>query len=114
MEYEETHRLGTIGYDERTETWFVQAKEPQRVALTRQSLGQLVQLYNRVHQGNGLVLIAQRELRRLEESHQRHSETLRDLYLYMDRKRRRDPLSLLHRALRSLASLFLPARPPRV
>ena len=95
MEYEETHRLALLGYDEKTETWFVQPRESHRLALTRQSLAQLVHLYNSIHKGDGLVLVTQRELRLLEESRQRHSETLRDLYLCLDRQERTGPVRLL-------------------
>jgi len=103
MEYEETHRLAMLGYDEKTETWFVQPRESHRLALTRQSLAQLVQLYNSIHKGDGLVLVTQRELRQLEESRQRHSETLRDLYLCLDRQEQQGPLGTLKRCLRRLA-----------
>ena len=104
MEFEETHRLGTLGYDEKSETWYVQSRESHRVMLTRHSLARLVHLYNSIHKGNALVLLGQRELRHLEETRQRHSETLRDLYLALERKRRRTPLAILRRVLRAWSS----------
>jgi hypothetical protein len=102
MENEETHRLGILGYDERSETWYIQPPESHRLALTRQSLARLVQLYNSIHKGNALALVEQRELRRMEESRQRHSDALRDLYLHLNRRERRRPLALLRRVLRAL------------
>jgi hypothetical protein len=36
----------------------------------------------------------------MEETRQRQSEILRDLYLFLDRKERRRPLSILRRFLR--------------
>jgi hypothetical protein len=87
MDFEETHRLGAPGYDERTETWYVQQPESSRLMLTRQSLARLVQMYNSIHKGNTLVLLEQRELRRLEESRRRHSQALRDFYVSLDSKK---------------------------
>ncbi len=98
MDNEETYRSGTVGYDEKSETWYVHSSEAHRVMLTRRSLARLVQLYNSIHKGNALVLLEQRELRRIEETRQRHSEALRDLHLFVDR-RRRGPLGLLRRLL---------------
>ncbi len=102
MDNEETHRLGVVGYDEESETWYVQSPESHRLMLTRRSLGRLVQLYNTIHKGNALVLIEQREVRRLEEARQRHSEALRDLYLFLERRRRHSPLGLLRRIFNRL------------
>lgn len=100
MDFEEIHRLGLLGYDEKTETWYVQARESHRLVLTRRSLARLVQMYNSIHTGNTLVLLPEQELRRLEESRQRHSEALREAHLKLDRQRRRNPLILLGRLLR--------------
>jgi len=110
MEFEETHRLGMLGYDEKTETWFVQPRESHRLVLSRQSLAQLVQLYNSIHKTNGLALVNQKDLRAMEESRRRHSQTVRDLYLCLDRRQRRNPLNLARRCLRAL---FGTARRPR-
>lgn len=98
MDFEETRRLDFVGYDEKTETWYIQSRDSRPLLLTRQSLVRLVQLYNSIHKGSSLVLMEQRELRRMEEARQRHSEILRDLYLFMDRKERRRPHRLLLRA----------------
>lgn len=65
MEHEDTRRPGLIGYDERTETWFVRAADTQKLMLTRQSLAHLVEMYNSVHTGRPIVLVEERELRRL-------------------------------------------------
>ena len=87
MDFEETHRLGTLGYDERTETWYVQPPETHRLALTRRSLARLVQMYNSIHRGKTLALIEHGEFRRLEETKRLHSQALRDLYEAIDRRR---------------------------
>jgi hypothetical protein len=105
MDFEETHRLGMIGYDEKTETWYVQSTDSHRLMLTRHSLARLVQMYNSIHKGSALVLLEQRELRRLEETRRRHSEALRDLYLFLERRNRRGPLS----RIRAWIGKFAPA-----
>lgn len=111
MDFEETRRLDLIGYDEKTETWYLQSRDSRPLQLTRPSLQRLVQLYNSIHKGNTLVLLEQREVRRLEETRQRHSAVLRDLYLFLDRKERRRPLRLVQRfigaTLRLISGLFL-------
>jgi hypothetical protein len=86
MEFEETRRLGALGYDEKSETWFLQSKESQRLVLTRQSLAHLVQLYNSVHKGKRLALVDHAELRKLEETGRRQAEALRDLRLLLERR----------------------------
>lgn len=106
MDFEDTRRDDPLGYDEKTETWYIQSREGRPLQLTRQSLTRLVQLYNSIHKGSALVLLEQREVRRLEETRQRHSETLRDLYLFLDRKERRRPFRLLRRFLGATARLF--------
>lgn len=114
MDFEETRRLELLGYDERTETWYLQTRDARPLQLTRHSLQRLVQLYNSVHKGGALELIEKRELRRLEESRQRHSETLRDLYLFLDRQERRRPWRMLQRSFRALlriARAFLRGTP---
>jgi len=67
MDFDPTHRLAALGFDEKTETWYVQPPESHRLILTRQSLARLVQLYNSIHKGNPLVLAESRNLHRLEE-----------------------------------------------
>lgn len=103
MDFEETRRLEAIEYDEKTESWFVQVRDAGRVPLSREWLLRLVRAYNSIHKGNQLVLLEQRELRRIEETRQRNSEILRDLYLFLDRKERRRPVSVLKRWYRRLA-----------
>lgn len=97
MDFEETRRLDILGYDEKSETWFIQTKGSRPLQLTRASLQRLVQSYNSIHRGQTLVLLEQRELRRIEETRRRHSEILRDLYLFLDRKERHRPHRLLQR-----------------
>ncbi len=99
MDSEDTRHQELLGYDEQSETWYVQTRESGRLILSRQSLARLVQLYNEIHKGSPFVLLEQRELRRMEETRQRQSETLRDLYLFLDRKERRRPLSIVRRFL---------------
>jgi len=100
MDSEETRHQELLGYDEQSETWYVQTRESGRLILSRQSLARLVQLYNEIHKGSPFVLLEQRELRRMEETRQRQSEILRDLYLFLDRKERRRPVSIVRRFLR--------------
>jgi hypothetical protein len=108
MDSEDTRRLELLGYDEKSETWYIQARESGRLILSRQSLSRLVQMYNSIHKGSPLVLLEQRELRRMEETRQRHSEILRDLHLFLDRRERRRPLRLLRR----IFSRLFGRRPP--
>jgi hypothetical protein len=93
MDTGDTRRQELLGYDEQSETWYIQAREPGRLLLTRQSLNRLVQIYNSIHRGSPLKLIAQRELQELEEARRRHSAVLRDLHLLIDRKENRRPVS---------------------
>ncbi len=74
MEHEETRRPGLMGYDERTETWFVRSSESQRLMLTRHSLAHLVAMYNSVHTGRPIALVEERELRQLREAGLRAAE----------------------------------------
>ena len=97
MDFEETRRVETIEYDEKTETWYLQVRDSGRLPLSREWMHRIVLAYNSIHKGNQLVLLEQRELRRMEETRQRHSEILRDLYLFLDRKERRHPWTVLRR-----------------
>ena len=63
--------MGSLGYDERSETWYVDPPDSHRLALTRSSLARFIQLYNSIHQGEPLVLLTLREMRRLEEAQHR-------------------------------------------
>ncbi len=65
--------------------------------LTRQTLDGLVHLYNSVHTGNPLLLSDRKTIRRLEENNQRLSETIRDLYMYIDRREEARPHKILAR-----------------
>ena len=96
-------RSAGLGYDEKTETWYIQSKVSERLVLSRQSLARLVHLYNSIHRGNTLALIEQKELHRLEEARQRHARSLRDLHLYLDRRRERSLTGRLRRALAAAA-----------
>lgn len=106
MDSEDTRSQEILGYDEKTETWFVHSRESGRLILTRQSLSRLVELYNRIHKGRPLQLIEQRELRRIEESRKRHSEALRDFHLLHARRARRRPTSLARRILGVFLNVF--------
>jgi hypothetical protein len=106
MENDELHRLDLLSFDEKTETWFLDTREARRLPLSRPTLEGLVQLYNSIHRGSPLQLSDRRDIERLEESHHRLSETIRDLYLHLDRHERRKPSRLLLGALRQLAARF--------
>jgi hypothetical protein len=110
MENDELRRTEMLGFDEKSETWFLDTREARRVTLTRQTLDGLVHLYNSVHTGNPLLLSDRKTLRRLEESNQRLSQTIRDLYLYIDRREQqrahRVAGRLLARLLRPLIRLL--------
>jgi hypothetical protein len=110
MDNDELHRLELLSYDEKTENWFLDTRDARRLLLTRQTLDGLVQLYNSIHRGSPLTLADQRELRRLQDSNHRLSETIRDLYLHLDREQqRRWPrrvLQALSRFSSSARSLF--------
>jgi len=97
MEFEDLKRLDMLGFDERTETWFVRSRESHRLMLTRRSLARLVQMYNSIHSGNTLALMERRDLERMEESRRRQCADLRDLRLQLDRAKRRRPMALLAR-----------------
>jgi hypothetical protein len=106
MENDELDRLDLLAFDEKAETWFLDTREARRIALNRQTLDGLVQLYNSIHRGSPLQLVNRRDLRRIEDGNQRLSETVRDLYLRLDRReRRRNPL--LVRAARRLIPALL-------
>ena len=79
MENDELHRLDLIGFDERTETWFVDLRENSQLELSRSSLEGLVRLYNSIHRGNPLHLNDHRTLHQIEESNRRLTDTVRDL-----------------------------------
>lgn len=106
MDFEETRRVEAIEYDEKSETWYVQVRDSGRLPLSRESMQRFVLAYNSIHKGNQLVLLELRELRRMEETRQRHSEILRDLYLFLDRKERRHPWTVLRRVFSRLTRPF--------
>jgi hypothetical protein len=113
MEHEGTRRPGLIGYDERTETWFVRSADSQKLMLTRQSLAHLVDMYNSVHTGRPIVLVEERELRRLLEAGHRVEETRAHAAAATHRR----PAGLLPRFVArlrtSLAAAIAPPRHPR-
>jgi len=120
VDFEETQRLGILAFDEKTETWFLRARESQRLMLTRQSLTRLVQMYNSIHRGSPLVLLAQTELRTLEEARRCHAEAAAELRA---RAARPSAADLFRAGAESIASglrmaggfvraLFAPAPPP--
>lgn len=107
MDNEELHRLDLLCFDEKSETWYLDTRESRRLRLTRQTLDGLIHLYNSVHTGNPLLLGDRKTLRRLEENNQRLTETIRDLYLYIDRQHQRRADRV---ALRFLRAMFGVAR----
>jgi hypothetical protein len=113
MEHEDSGRPGLIGYDERTETWFVRSVDSQKVMLTRQSLARLVEMYNSVHTGRSIVLVEERELRRLLELGHCAESARADAAA----AQHRCPADLLTRAVTQLRACFAaaiaPARGPR-
>lgn len=109
MESDELHRLDLLGFDERTESWYLDTRDTRRLPLDRRTLDGLVQLYNSIHRGGPMVLVDQRELQRLEESNHRLSGTIRDLYLRLDREQH----VLYRRILAACSRLLLAAGAPR-
>jgi hypothetical protein len=108
MEHKDSGRSGLIGYDERTETWFVRSADSQKVMLTRQSLARLVEMYNSVHTGRLIVLLEERELRRLQKIGHRAEEA------HAAAAQHRCPVDLLTRVVARLrASLAAAIAPPR-
>lgn len=112
MENDELRRLEALGFDERSETWFLDMRESRKMTLTRQTLNGLVHLYNSVHTGNPLLLSDRKTVRRLEENNQRLSETIRDLYVQLDTREQNRP----HRVIGRFLACFLGrlARSPRI
>ena len=113
MEHEDTRRPGLIGYDERTETWFVRSADSQKLMLTRQSLARLVEMYNSVHTGRPIVLVEERELRRLLSVGSRAEDVRADA----TNTEHRHPVDLLRRLVAQLraglAAAVAPSRGPR-
>ena len=72
MESDELRHLDQLGFDEKTETWFVDTSETSRLALTRSTLEALVQLYNRIHRGNPLHVADQKTLHRMRDGNAGH------------------------------------------
>ena len=113
MEHEDTRRPGLIGYDERTETWFVRSADSQKLMLTRQSLARLVEMYNSVHTGRPIVLVEERELRRLLAVG-RHAEEARAAAAATEHRRPVDLLTrLVAQLLTGLAGAVASPRGPR-
>jgi hypothetical protein len=102
MEHEDTRRHGLIGYDERTETWFVRSPESQRLMLTRLSLTHLVEMYNSVHTGRRILLVEERELRQLQEAALQAEEARAIISEVLDRR----PTGLLARMAARLVARF--------
>lgn len=102
MDFEETRQLAHLGFDERTETFFVRPRPAQRLTLTRQSLARLVEMYNSIHQGLPLALMEEREVLRLEEIRRRQSAMLRELQQELERREESGLLSRWRRLARRL------------
>ena len=112
MDNDEIHRLDLLGFDEKTESWFLDTCETRQLLLSRSTLEGIVRLYNSKHTGNPLRIVDQRSLDRLEENNRRLAETVRDLYLHIDRRNRRGILRRLVRGARLFIDLLL-VRPLR-
>lgn len=103
MDIDEPRRLAQLGFDEKTETFFVQPQPEQRLTLTRPSLARLVEMYNSIHQGLPLVLIEERELARIEEIRQWQAAMLRELEAHAERRRAGALAVRVRRLARALA-----------
>lgn len=102
MESDGLNRLDMLSFDERTETWYIDARDSRRLSLTRHTLEGLVHLYNAIHSGNPLSISERRTLRRLEENNQRLNEMVRDLYRAIDSRDRWRPDRIAGRIVRRL------------
>lgn len=78
-----------VTFDERTETWYVETRGPQRLPLTREAIEELLRLYNSIHTGRQLLLQDERAARRVEDQNLRLARTVRDLYLLLESRKRR-------------------------
>ena len=110
MEMDDASRVGLLGFDEKTESWYVDTGGAGRLPLCRLTLENLVEMHNSIHRGNRLLLGDEKTLRRLEENNRRLSSTIRDLYDHIDRERQRRPDRRLLRFLAG-ACRFLRSRP---
>lgn len=85
MESDELRHMDQLGFDEKAETWFIDTSETPRLMLTRSTLSALVQLYNRIHHGNPLLLADHQTLHRIKGENASGGETLRGLRRSPDR-----------------------------
>ena len=107
MESDELRHLDQLGFDEKAETWFIDTSETPRLMLTRSTLGALVQLYNRIHHGNPLLLTDHRTLHRIKEEGGGHEEKPRFLRHPNGRQPRRTCQGRLTRLLSRIAPSLL-------
>jgi len=84
MPEDRSQELYSIGYDERQEGWFVAIAGEPRLPLDRDTLAQLVSLYNEIHRGNALALLERRALLELGQERRDLEETVHTLYDYID------------------------------
>lgn len=99
-----------VTFDERTETWYIETRRPQRLALNRDSIEEIVRIYNSIHTGRQLLLQEERIVRRMEDQNLRLTHTVRDLYLALDSKRRSEIGPRIASAIARLAAVV--RRPP--
>jgi hypothetical protein len=97
MDNDELESIGLLGFDEKTETWFIDTRESRRLLLDRQTIEGIVRVYNSIHSGNPLTLYDRRSVRRLEDDNRRLAHTIRDLYDHIDRERAREPRQIAQR-----------------
>jgi hypothetical protein len=85
MEHGGTPPRTTLGFDWRTESWYVELPPGEPLRLDRPTLRHLVELYNRIHHGDPLYLLDHRHLRQIQDQQLRLTRTVRDLYAFMER-----------------------------
>jgi hypothetical protein len=103
MDNEDRRSIGLLGFDEQTETWYIDIRDARRIVLSRSSLESLVAIYNSIHTGNRLVLSDERSVRRIEGNNHDLLEAVRELHLEFDRRQQSLPH---HRAIRFLVAIW--------
>ncbi len=94
MESDELRSIGLLGYDEKTETWYIDTREARRFVLNRQTIEGVVHMYNSIHSGGRLRLTDERTVSDLEEKNRRLSRAVRDLHLAIERERGERPCAI--------------------
>ncbi|MBM3316814.1 MAG: hypothetical protein FJY75_03075 [Candidatus Eisenbacteria bacterium] len=81
---EPSQGLQRVGFDQRSESWYLALPASRRLPLDRATLARLVSLYNEIHRGNPLTLVERRILRALGRERDDLRDTVRSLYAYID------------------------------